>query len=121
MKFDSETPKLIRQYDIHSPLQKLDFCRRFRLTIISIVTNDIVLEFSSAQFIHPRSTQISILFLYLIELKITKADKHLFFDYNDVRASQVLKWTAGCSFECETTKMNLAKNINGILSKNVLA
>ena len=31
----------------------------------------------------------------------------------------VFKWTAGCIFKCETTKMKLAKHIkNGFLSKN---
>ena len=33
------------------------------------------------------------------------------FDYNDVKVFKVFKITAGCIFECETTKMNLAKNI----------
>ena len=49
-----------------------------------------------------------------------KIDLIFLFDYNDVRAFEVFKWTAGCIFKCETTKMKLAKNIkNGFLSKNL--
>ena len=32
------------------------------------------------------------------------------FDYDDVRAFKVFKWTAGCSFKFETRKMSLPKN-----------
>ena len=36
-------------------------------------------------------------------------NKPFLFDYNDVRALEVFKWTAGCVFKCEITKVNLAK------------
>ena len=40
------------------------------------------------------------------------------FDYNDIRAFKVFKWTAGCIFYCETTKMRLAKILkNGFWSE----
>ena len=45
-------------------------------------------------------------------------NKPFLFDYNDVRSFEVFKWTAGCVFKCEITKMNLAKTIkNGFTSK----
>ena len=33
------------------------------------------------------------------------------FDYNDIKALEVFKWTAESIFKCETAKMLLAKNI----------
>ena len=37
------------------------------------------------------------------------------FDYNDVKAFKVFKWTDGYIFKCETTKMKLAKSIRKII------
>ena len=31
------------------------------------------------------------------------------FDYNDLRSSEVFKWTAGYDFKCETTKIKFEK------------
>ena len=54
---------------------------------------------------------MKICFLYNF-LVINKQKLNLyFFDYNDVRAFQVFKWTTGCNFKCETKKVKLAKNI----------
>ena len=51
-------------------------------------------------------------------IRITKASKtfhKLFlFDYNDVRAFEVFKWTTGSIFKCEITNMKLPKNIKKI-------
>ena len=32
------------------------------------------------------------------------------FDYNQIRTFEIFKWTAGCIFKYETTKIKLAKN-----------
>ena len=53
-------------------------------------------------------------------------NKHLinffFFDYNDVRAVEVFKSTAGCIFKSETTKIKLSKNVKKLfLSKSSFA
>ena len=43
------------------------------------------------------------------------------FGYNDVRAFEVCKCTAGCIFKCGKPKVMLAKNIkNGFLRKKFL-
>ena len=37
--------------------------------------------------------------------------KGFLFDYGDVRAFKVFKWTAGCIFKCETTKRRYLKTL----------
>ena len=48
---------------------------------------------------------------------VASNDPIFLFDYNDVRAFEVFKWTTGCIFKCET--MMLSQNVkNWFLSKN---
>ena len=70
--------------------------------IIIIVTNVIILEFLSAPVAHQGIPQLIMLSFF---------NTTFFYDYNDVRVFEVFKWTAGCIFKCEATKMKWAKNI----------
>ena len=76
-------------------------------SIVIFVTNLIILECFSAQFVHPGALLPFYLFL---EHKNSESSTFLF-DYNDARAFKVFKSTAGCIFKCETKKMKAAKNI----------
>ena len=85
---------------------------QYSYNIISIATNVIMLEFLSAQCIHPGALLPFYLFVDMSwNIKIKKASKlyTFLFDYNDVRAFEVFKLTAGCIFKCKTTKTKLTK------------
>ena len=108
-----------------------DYARVFNMprhsynNIIIIVTNVIILESLSAQFVHP-GTLLSFYFILTWvknnNKKMTEARKLLksfSFLLKWRQSFQSFKWTAGCIFKCETTKMKLPKNIKkGFLSKN---
>ena len=75
---------------------------RDKVNIIIIVTNFIILDFLSARFVDRGALQ------------------NTSWNTRIVRTFEVLKWTPGRIFNCETTKMKFAKNIkNGFLSKNI--
>ena len=72
-----------------------------------------MLEFLSARFINS-GVLLTILYFFNASwnMRITKASYFLInflFDYNDVRAFKLFKWTAGYISKYETTKLKLAK------------
>ena len=53
---------------------------------------------------------MKICFLYIFSNnQWAKIDLIFLFDYNDIRAFQVFKWTARCIFKCEKTKIKVVK------------
>ena len=60
---------------------------------------------------------MKICFLYIFSNnQWAKIDLIFLFDYNDIRAFQVFKWTAWCIFKCEKTKIKVVKNTYGAYS-----
>ena len=76
---------------------------------------EIILESLSPWFVHPGALLPFIFILTRVRTKEYRKPVNFLlaflFDYNDVRAFEVFKWTAGCIIKCEKTKTKLAKNI----------
>ena len=92
-------------------------CYFIIIIIIIIVTNFITLAFIFCSICTSRRSETKqlIFFKHELEIRKTKANKLL------INFSFWLQWTAGCIFECETTKMELARKTKQkkFLTKNV--
>ena len=78
----------------------------------------LLLEFLSAQFVHPSTQQLTILSFFNMSLetwitRLEKANKHLinFLTIMTLELSKYLNEQLGAFLKSETTKIKLAKNI----------
>ena len=91
-----------------------------QLTILSFLKRRSIKIIKADKLVNLTYLNENLLLIYLFSKSIKKVDLIFHFDYNDIRAFEVFKWTAGRIFKCETIKMKLAKDTEEWIFKQKL-